>query len=388
MATANTLDRWEAGFAQWLEETVFSSGPERFRDALHSARRVCLFGAAYMGLTAAELLSGPRWNVRVTCFCDNDPAKWGQSIGGLRCVSPTDLEDDPAGTVVLIASRHYPAIHQQLAPLGFAGVFSLANITALHHGERLRAEAASPEGRAAFAARVGRMRSVLADEHSRRVADTLIRNWFLYPPEGESYTAIETPDQYFPDGLIRLGQEEVFVNVGAFDAETTLEFFRRTGGHFRAVHMFDLDMENCKRAEQNLRQRMPQAMGRVILHPVGLADRSGEVRYSTDSSQSAMASDGDAVGRIVRLDDALEGRPATFIKMDIEGAERAALEGARETLRLWQPKMAVCTYHSPEDLLEIPVRLHELLPAHRICLRHHTPVDYETVCYAVPGVIA
>jgi FkbM family methyltransferase len=381
----HTLDRSEVGFANWLNEAVSSSGLERFRNVLRGAPRVCLFGAGYMGLTAAELLSGSPWNVHVTCFCDNDPAKWGQSMGGLPCVSPAEIQDDPAKTVVLVTSRHYEAIQRQLAPFGFASVFCFANITALQHGERLSAEVTRPEGSAAFADKVRRLQSVLTDEHSRRVADTLVRNWFLYPPEGESYAAIETPHQYFPEDLIRLDREEAFVDVGAFDGETTLEFFRRTHGLFSVVHVFELDRENCRRTEQNLRQGMSQAMGRVVLHPVGLADRTGEVRYSTRLSQSAMASDGDAVGQIVRLDDALGGRPATFIKMDIEGAERAAIEGAVETLRLWQPKLAVCTYHAPEDLLEIPVRLHELLPAHRIYLRHHTPVDYETVCYAVPA---
>ena len=38
-----------------------------------------------------------------------------------------------------------------------------------------------------------------------------------------------------------------------------------------------------------------------------------------------------------------------FIKADIEGAERLMLEGAQETLKKFAPKLALCTYHLPDD---------------------------------------
>ena len=43
-----------------------------------------------------------------------------------------------------------------------------------------------------------------------------------------------------------------------------------------------------------------------------------------------------------------------FIKMDIEGAERNALRGARRVLKEFGPKMAVSIYHREDDPEVIP----------------------------------
>ncbi|MGZ3902829.1 MAG: FkbM family methyltransferase [Bacteroidia bacterium] len=39
----------------------------------------------------------------------------------------------------------------------------------------------------------------------------------------------------------------------------------------------------------------------------------------------------------------------SFIKADIEGAERKLLSGATEVLKNFAPKLSICTYHYPED---------------------------------------
>lgn len=49
------------------------------------------------------------------------------------------------------------------------------------------------------------------------------------------------------------------------------------------------------------------------------------------------------------LDTLFRDQKIDFIKMDIEGAERKALQGASRLLERWMPKLAVCTYHNAED---------------------------------------
>jgi len=81
-----------------------------------------------------------------------------------------------------------------------------------------------------------------------------------------------------------------------------------------------------------------------------------------------------AFGRLDRVD---------FIKMDIEGAEMAALEGAKNIIREFRPRLAISGYHKPEDLWDIPQKLTTLNSGYQLVFGHHSPVQWESVFYAV-----
>jgi FkbM family methyltransferase len=71
-----------------------------------------------------------------------------------------------------------------------------------------------------------------------------------------------------------------------------------------------------------------------------------------------------------------------FIKMDIEGAELAALRGASGVIQQFKPRLAISGYHKPEDLWEIPNKILDLNPGYKLAFGHHTPIVWESVFYA------
>ena len=85
---------------------------------------------------------------------------------------------------------------------------------------------------------------------------------------------------------------------------------------------------------------------------------------------------------VVKLDELLDGEKVTFIKMDIEGAEYAALKGAEKIIREQRPRLAISIYHKPSDIVEIPKLLLEYKDDYKFYLRHYSLIGNETVLYA------
>ena len=74
-----------------------------------------------------------------------------------------------------------------------------------------------------------------------------------------------------------------------------------------------------------------------------------------------------------------------YIKLDVEGAEAAALRGARETLSRRRPALLVSCYHRNEDLFSLPLLLSELCPGCRLLLRRRLSVPaWEVDLIALP----
>ena len=58
--------------------------------------------------------------------------------------------------------------------------------------------------------------------------------------------------------------------------------------------------------------------------------------------------------------------------MDIEGAEQKALSGAKNIIMRDKPQLAICVYHKPNDIWEIPFMLKDWVPEYQLYLRHHS----------------
>ncbi len=85
-----------------------------------------------------------------------------------------------------------------------------------------------------------------------------------------------------------------------------------------------------------------------------------------------------------RLDDVLGKTGASFIKMDIEGAEYDALCGAAEVIRRHHPVLSICLYHRQADVWKIPLLIHSMAENYRLFLRRYSDDCWEQVCYAIP----
>ena len=356
---------------------------DRIKKEIKSSKHVCVFG---IGAISYPIISSIKnfTDIKIDFLSDNDQTKWEKIYhDDLKCISPDELEKYKDDIAILITTQHYKKIYQQLLKKGFRKIFAVTEYRLLNDNYFKNKQNLQKTKE-----NVLKVMDILEDERSKEIMVTLIKNWFDFDVDTVGYEKIFTNDQYYPTDIIKLSDNESFVDVGAYNGDTLFDFLNRTNNKFDSIFAFELDNKNFKEMELAVDKLDINLKRKIKLYNSGLLDEEKDVYYETGGSgmQSTFinvintASD---CGKTVRLTDILKNKKVTFIKMDIEGSEPKALSGAEEIIQKQKPKLAICVYHKPEHLWEVPLYLKNIVPEYKIYIRHHTPLEYETVCYAV-----
>jgi FkbM family methyltransferase len=118
-----------------------------------------------------------------------------------------------------------------------------------------------------------------------------------------------------------------------------------------------------------------------------MAKMSKSTGLSSQISKDSNESDSSIDIPIFTLDEIAGSWLPTHIKMDIEGSEMEAIQGAKRIIQTYMPKLAIAVYHKPKDIYEIPKYISGLAPDYRFYLRTYGAHGYDTVLYAIPKEI-
>ena len=230
--------------------------------------------------------------------------------------------------------------------------------------------------------RVAAAEDIWADEPSRELFRSLLR--FRVAWDAASASRPTDGMQYFPVGVARGRVPMRFVDCGAFTGDTLIAL-AGLGTAIEQVYAFEPDRRNFECLVATARDFHRATSAQVSLWPCAVAERTGTDRFHSDGGESGRLDDnGQTTVTTLALDDALAAVMPTDIKMDIEGAELDALAGAEQLIRRAHPRLAVCVYHRPEHLWEIPLYVRTLRVPYDLFLRSHGHSGFDTVLYAVP----
>ncbi|MDO7485096.1 FkbM family methyltransferase [Peribacillus frigoritolerans] len=121
-------------------------------------------------------------------------------------------------------------------------------------------------------------------------------------------------------------------------------------------------------------------------------NRSNEILYYMDQGPASFVTfsktkDVNKETHTVSIDDLVKERDIPkidFIKMDIEGAEINALNGAVKTIQEFRPKLAIAIYHQIEDFASVVNFISDLNLDYKFYLGHYTIYAQETILFAIP----
>lgn len=292
-------------------------------------KKIAVFGLGYQGCSVIELLQ--KAGITVAAAYDNNAAMWGRTFHDIPVSEPAKEDCSVFDTIIISPYNNewVQAIKNQLAGYG-----------------------------------VGEDKIVF------------YKDYLPYMLEEE---------QYFDEKIIKLEDKEVFIDAGVLDLETSLNFCnicKKRGVKNYRVHAYEPDNKSFDRCREIVK-KYPEYD--ISLYHAGLWKENTTLCFDmrgdgasriTENSQKETVS-------MVALDKSIDDK-VTFIKMDIEGAEFAALRGAKNIIQTQKPKLAICIYHKKEDLTEIPMYIKELVPEYKLYIRHYSDSAGETVLYAIP----
>jgi len=191
-----------------------------------------------------------------------------------------------------------------------------------------------------------------------------------------------------PEGPIECAAGDVAIDAGGCWGDTALYFAHKVGAK-GTVASFEFLPGNLKIYEKNLGLN-PELAKRIRLFKNPVWSCSGVDLFVNANGPATSVSDKpcrlDALKVQTRsIDDLVqygELERVDFIKMDIEGAELAALQGAAQVIRRFKPELAITVYHNLDDFWTIPQYLDRLNLGYRFYLRHFTIYAGETVLFA------
>lgn len=300
---------------------------ERLNHAIAEKRKICIFGT---GIWAKSIFASYP-DVDFYCFVDNDLSKCGKSLGGGISVIHFDEWISQNEDMIMIIS------------------------TKLYHKE------------------------IYAQLKQNQIPDELIINAGKVIDEANKI-------QYFDLPALKNNKidDEVFVDVGAFDGQTSV-MFAKWAGKYKKIFALEPDPQNREKCYKTLESIDAE----YEILPFGAWDKQEQLFFEADlngaSHISGCRTEKNKKQIIIqanRLDDLIHEK-VSFIKMDIEGAELNALKGAENIIKNYKPKLAICVYHEKEDIWEIPKLLLSYVPEYKLYLRHYSMSKDETVLYCI-----
>ena len=287
---------------------------------------VVVYGAGALGLLFIEAFGEL---VKIIEYCDRDKEKQKTGFCGYQVISMTDLTCKHSTNQIVLAIGDYKEVLKTLIDNGF-------------HKESI----------------------LILSEYFPTIFDT----------------------QYFDKSIPLLHKSgDVFVDAGCLDCSTILHYIRWSNDTYKKIIAFEpsaLQHKVCVEKLKDIRD--------VTIYPYALWNENTSVSFHNEQDPQAshiiqvpsLQLEIDKV-KAVKLDDILERAEVNYLKMDIEGAELNALLGSECTILNYRPKLAICVYHKPEDIIEIPSYILSLHSDYTLYLRHYSFYYSETILYAV-----
>ena len=196
------------------------------------------------------------------------------------------------------------------------------------------------------------------------------------------YPYVVTPQYFFKNEIWKYELDETLFDAGAYDGDSIKDFLKLTKNQYKKIIACEPDKKNMDKLERYIKTEKIKNITTICK---GVSDKKGVLQYNAEGTMmSVIAKDGKEKISVDSIDSILKDIPVTIIKMDIEGHEKEALQGARKTIQSNRPMLFISAYHKRDDLFTIPRIIKNFLGNYKFFFRIHKPLAIDAVLYAIP----
>ena len=186
--------------------------------------------------------------------------------------------------------------------------------------------------------------------------------------------------------LLDCSSYKVAIDAGAYNGDTAKEFISYFP-ELKKIYAIEPDPKNCEK----LRRYAEGISCDVEIEEAALWNEDGEASFSSSKNRNSSISNSSHQYKTVTVNlrrlDSIVSSSVDYIKYDVEGSEREALEGSAETIKRYSPDLLVSLYHKSEDIFSLINYVSDNYKNYKLYLRRlYCLPAWELNLYAVKNV--
>lgn len=218
--------------------------------------------------------------------------------------------------------------------------------------------------------------NLMADDTSKKIFKGYVE--FLYGGRLDTLKSITTLEDEAFRNILKLTENEVYVDIGAYRGDTVDTFLSYTKENYNHIICAEPDTKTFKKLADHCAH-----LPRFEAHNVAVTHIDGEIGF-TDAHGRQSAVGGAVMQKSVTLTTLCGDKVPTYIKIDAEGCENEIISASGNIFTTHKPKLNIAAYHKCEDIFTLPILLNRLNPDYRIHLRHHPYIPaWDTLFYCI-----
>lgn len=210
---------------------------------------------------------------------------------------------------------------------------------------------------------INQVRKMLSDEKSKSVYENIIS--FKLTGDMNFLFSCETTREEAYKNILNLSGDEIYMDLGAFNGDTVTEFLKNVPS-YRKIYAAEPDIKNFTKLQNNT-----QHLDHIECLNVCISDNCGEISFSKHGGRNGNADKNGNTVKCMTVDSILGDNDVSYIKFDVEGLEKEAIDGAKNAIRRCKPKMLVSCYHRSEDIFAIPLQIMSIRDDYKVFIRHN-----------------